>query len=81
MVNYLKTVKYVNTFAICINCLDPRLDENKQSILKLFKELFGDGFYENIMICFTRWSYDPKESKKRSLKGITQAGTRAEFAE
>lgn len=65
MVSFLKIIGYVNTFIICFNSVDPRLDENKKSILKLFKEMFGDNFFENIMLCFTHWSYGEKESEFR----------------
>ncbi len=65
MVCKLKLLEYVNTFVVCFNSLQPRLDENQKSILKLFKEMFGTEFFTNVLICMTNWAQDLRSKRER----------------
>jgi GTPase SAR1 family protein len=67
MVCALKMIRYVNTFVLCFNSEDPRLDENKQSVLKILIEMFGVSLFENALICLTKWSIDKKSNQLRNL--------------
>ena len=55
-----EALEYVNTFMICFNSEQPRMDENLRQMLTIFKQMFGGDFFENVVFCFTRWSFDER---------------------
>lgn len=67
MVLVLKAVKRVNAFILCLNSSQPRFDENKQGQLKLLAQMFGDSFYQHVMICYTHWTFDRHTVKLRQF--------------
>jgi len=72
MVTSLKQIGFVHCFLIVINSEDPRFNEQLQNTLKLFKCMFGDDFFKNSMICFSRFGQDKRskrEREKRKRKG------------
>ena len=68
MVIAIKAVQKVNTFIVCLNSEDPRIDENKQSYMTLLASMFGGDFYHHVLICFTKWAIDTRTAKER-IKG------------
>lgn len=65
MVDKLKEKQYVNGFLIVFNGQNPRFDEHLQAMLKIFKGMFGDGFFKNTAFLFTRWSMAKKDIRAR----------------
>lgn len=52
----LKKIGFVNTFIITINYAEPRFNEQLQATIKIFSDMFGSKFFENVLICFTKYS-------------------------
>jgi predicted GTPase len=69
MVFSLKRVGYVNTFLIAVNSEDPRMNDQLQQTLSLFQQMFGNDFFKNAIICFTKFGYD-KKSETHRKKGL-----------
>ena len=77
MVEVLKDIKHVNAFIIVFNGQNPRIDLNLKSILQLFQKIFGKDFINNVIIQFSRWSFDKRSIKVRAASG-TGEETQAE---
>lgn len=60
MVFSLKQITYVHCFLIVINSEDTRFNELLQQTLKLFQSMFGTEFFDNALICFTKYGNDNK---------------------
>ena len=69
MVEDLKAIGYVHTFIITINSEENRASDQLQATIKLFSQIFGSDFFQNVLICFTRFSSAPKHLKLRA-KGM-----------
>ncbi len=65
MVFSLKRIGYVHTFLIVINSEDPRINEQLQQTLQLFSQMFGNEFFDNAIICFSRYRYDKRSINDR----------------
>jgi hypothetical protein len=52
----LQELGYVNSFLLVLNCEKPRLSEEIQDYLRLYCEVFGENFFEHVMLVFTRFS-------------------------
>lgn len=65
MVCELKVIGYVHTFMLIFNSEDPRFDEQLQSTLKIFSQMFGSEFFKNVLICFTKFSTSKRAEKER----------------
>ena len=52
----LQELGYVNAFLLVLNCEAPRLSEQTQDHIRLYSEIFGKRFFENVMLVFTRFS-------------------------
>ena len=52
----LKEIGYVNAFLLVLNCEVPRISEEIQDYLRLYIEVFGENFFEHVMLVFTRFS-------------------------
>ncbi len=65
MVIRLKAIGYVHCFLITLNSENPRLDLQLQETLKLFKEMFGEDFFKNVIICFTKFKQDKRSTSSR----------------
>ena len=59
-------VDYVNLFIIAVNGQNPRLDSALVGMIKIFEGMFGQEFWNQAVIVFTRLSMDSKAVKKRS---------------
>ena len=69
MVEKLKELRFVNAFLLVLNSQYPRLDEPLRAMLNIFSDIFGKGFFSNVILVFTRWEYADKAEKKRLSEG------------
>lgn len=65
MVMNLKRIGYVHSFIITINSQDCRFNEQLDSTIKLFIQMFSSDFFRNVIICFTRFAFDKKSISLR----------------
>jgi predicted RNA-binding protein with RPS1 domain len=65
MVMNLRMIGFVDTFIITINSQDPRFNEQLESTIKLFSQMFSTDFFHNVQVCFTRFGYDKKQISNR----------------
>lgn len=79
MVDKLKETQFVNGFLIVFNGQNPRFDEHLQTMLKLFKNMFGDSFFKNTAFLFTRWSMAKKDVNSRLRAKDTEADKKIGF--
>jgi len=56
---------YVNLFAIAVNGQAPRLDGSLVAMIKIFEEMFGEQFWNQCVLLFTRVRMDKKEKRMR----------------
>ena len=56
---------YVNLFGIAVNGQSPRLDGSLVAMIRIFEEMFGDQFWKQCVLIFTRMPMDRKAKKKR----------------
>lgn len=56
IVVHLKEIGYVNTFLLVLNSQVPRISEGIQDYLRLYVEVFGENFFEHVMLVFTRFA-------------------------
>ena len=71
MVNELKPLEYMNAFLILFNSQNPRLDESLRAMIKIFTQVFGrEGFFDSVVLVFTRWDHSEKAERKRQKSGI-----------
>ena len=69
MISELKKLRNITLFLIMINGSNPRFDQSLIAMLKLFIDMFGEGFLENnTVFVFSNWSFDKKAIKKRGPK-------------
>jgi len=61
-------VDFVNTFVIAINGQHPRLDGSLITMIRIFEGMFGEEFWNQTLIAFTRLPKD-KSSVKRRERG------------
>ena len=57
---------YVNLFGIAVNGQAPRLDGSLVAMVKIFEEMFGQGFWNQCVLLFTRVSMNDYAKKKRA---------------
>jgi len=66
LVNTLKNnCSNVNLFGIAVNGQSPRLDGSLVAMIKIFEEMFGDDFWRQCVIIFTRMPMNEKEKERR----------------
>jgi hypothetical protein len=65
MVAELKRHGSVNALVIVFNSQCPRMDEGLRAMMKIFADVFGAELLHNVILCFTRWSYDQHAVAKR----------------
>ena len=56
---------YVNLFGIAVNGQAPRLDGSLVAMIKIFEEMFGQPFWKQCVLLFTRVSMSEYAKKKR----------------
>merc|ERR1711892_323878 len=57
---------YVNLFMIAVNGQNPRLDGALMGMIRIFEGMFGQEFWKQAVIAFTRIPMDVKSIKKRN---------------
>ena len=62
---------HVNLFIIAVNGTNPRLDGSLLEMIKIFEGMFGQDFWKQVVVAFTKVPMDAK-SKKRRLKSTGQ---------
>ena len=65
MVKSFKAIGFVNTFLLVINSQEPRFSQQLIEAISLFSEIFGQEFFESILLCYTKFSYDQKSVRQR----------------
>ena len=66
LVNVLKDeIKYVHAFIICFKQQDNRMTHSLRSMIGLMQKMFGDDFWENVIIEATHWNYHDKSIEMR----------------
>merc|ERR1712010_161020 len=56
---------FVNLFIIAVNGQNPRLDGSLLGMIKIFEGMFGQDFWKQVVVLFTRMPMDEKAKKKR----------------
>lgn len=56
---------HVNLFIIAVNGQNPRLDASLIGMIRIFEGMFGEGFWSQVVLVFTRLPMDSKSLKKR----------------
>merc|ERR1712051_799031 len=56
---------FVNLFVIAVNGQSPRLDSSLVGMIKVFEGMFGQDFWKQVVVLFTRMPMDEKAKKKR----------------
>ena len=56
---------YVNLFGIAVNGQSPRLDGSLVAMIRIFEEMFGEDFWKQCVLIFTRMPMDKKARRKR----------------
>merc|ERR1711934_1135394 len=56
---------FVNLFVIAVNGQNPRLDGSLVGMIKVFEGMFGQDFWKQVVVLFTRMPMDEKAKKKR----------------
>lgn len=66
LVNVLKDeIKYVHAFVICFKQQDNRMTHSLRSMIGLMQKMFGDNFWENVILEATHWNYHEKSISMR----------------
>ena len=70
LVDVLKNeIKFIHVFVIVFNGDEtPRLTRQLRTMLNLFAKMFGDNFWENAIMEFTRWDFEPYYANARLSK-------------
>ena len=56
---------FVNLFGIAVNGQSPRLDGSLVAMIRIFEEMFGEQFWKQCVLIFTRMSMDRKNKRLR----------------
>merc|ERR1712037_1006293 len=56
---------FVNLFVIAVNGQNPRLDGSLVGMIKVFEGMFGQDFWKQVVVLFTRMPMDETAKKKR----------------
>ena len=57
---------FVNLFIIAVNGQNPRLDGSLLGMIKIFEEIFGEAFWKQVVVLFTRMPMDGKSKRRRA---------------
>ena len=73
MIQFLKNeIKKVSAFVICFKHNDNRLTSSLRNLIKVLSSAFGDGFWGNVILEVTHWSFHPYEQRIRKISHITE---------
>jgi len=67
LVKFLKEeIKQVNAFVILFNGQSPRFTHGLKSMIKLFENIFGPGFWPNVIFAVSRWHFGEAHANMRT---------------
>lgn len=73
LVNKLKhDFKSINTFMILFKDSDSRETYSFMRMVSMLSEMFGDDFWNNVIIGVTFWKYDERSINERKTRGVTE---------
>ena len=58
---------FVNLFVIAVNGQNPRLDGSLVAMIKIFEGMFGEEFWNQVVILFTSMPMDRKSKSRRNI--------------
>ena len=68
MVDFLRNdAQWINVFLIAFKQDDIRLTENMKRMLRMLNDMFGEEFWQNVMIIGTRYPFDQRSIGRRSI--------------
>eukprot|EP00927_Polykrikos_kofoidii_P032654 TRINITY_DN27753_c0_g1_i1.p1 TRINITY_DN27753_c0_g1~~TRINITY_DN27753_c0_g1_i1.p1 ORF type:complete len:838 (-),score=132.43 TRINITY_DN27753_c0_g1_i1:240-2639(-) len=71
MVHFLKTqVKHVHVFLLLFRRTDNIMSKPLKDMLTTFKNMFGNGFIESVIIGFTHWEYTDRAKRQEQNKKV-----------
>ncbi len=66
LVNVLRDeIKFVHAFIIAFKQQDNRMTYSLRSMIGLMQKMFGDEFWDNVILAATHWNYHPKNTQLR----------------
>ena len=65
---------YVNLFTIVVNRQNPRLDGSLVGMIRIFEEMFGNQFWKQVVVIFSRFPMD-KSNVSRRVRGSKMTDT------
>ena len=69
---------HINLFLLVISGDNPRMDKNLIEMIEIFEGMFGEGFWSQVVVVFTKLSMDERSQKK--FKKTSGGKTYDEFA-
>ena len=73
LVDVLKNdVKFIHVFILAFNGESPRFANSLKSTIRLFEKMFGNLFWNNVMLEVTRWHFDDRSIKNRKERGESE---------
>ena len=57
---------HVNLFIVAVNGQNPRLDASLVGMIKIIEGMFGEKFWSQVLLVFTRLQMDSKSIKRRT---------------
>ncbi|XP_075258497.1 uncharacterized protein LOC142350531 [Convolutriloba macropyga] len=66
MIKLQEKCDHINLFVIVVNGQQPRLEGTLETMLHIFEQVFGDKFWQNALIVFTRLPMDDRSKKMRT---------------
>jgi GTP-binding protein EngB required for normal cell division len=73
IVAYLKNdIKSIHVFVLCFKSQHNRFSSEVEAMLRVFTDMFGVHFWNNVIILGTQWSYHPEEIWMRNESKMTE---------
>ncbi|CAG0892348.1 unnamed protein product [Darwinula stevensoni] len=66
LVEKLREEGHVDAFIWVKNSQHPRFDKQEAQHLDLLRRMFGGGFFQNMVVVFSRWSFSAEAERRRS---------------
>ena len=80
LVKFLKTnTPSITTFLICIQGQNPRMNTGLRLMLVQLENIFGEDFWKNVVLEFTKYSFSKHPAKLRAEAGDTEDGRKNEM--
>ena len=65
-------MKFIHVFILAFNGESPRFANSLKSTIRLFEKMFGNLFWNNVMLEVTRWHFDDRSIKNRKERGESE---------